>query len=73
MSSHRLRLHTPRLRLLLLPARPSPRSPTCGAYFKCPAYDPEGSLGALTASFMAFEGLLAGRASHHVHDESSCP
>lgn len=34
---------------------------TCANIYKCDVYDPEGTLGALTASFMAFLGLLAGR------------
>jgi heparan-alpha-glucosaminide N-acetyltransferase len=46
-------------------------SPTCEQYFGCEAYDPEGTLGALTASVMAFEGLLAGRVivAHSSHRE----
>ena len=35
--------------------------PTCRQYYQCGPYDPEGTLGALTASVLAFQGMLAGR------------
>ena len=46
-------------------------SPTCKHVFECGHYDPEGTLGALTASIMAFQGLLAGRVliAHGSHRE----
>lgn len=42
---------------------------TCGQYYQCAPYDPEGTLGALTASVLAFQGMLAGRVliSHRAH------
>ncbi|CAM9234292.1 unnamed protein product, partial [Ectocarpus fasciculatus] len=40
-------------------------APTCKELYSCQSYDPEGFLGTLTASFLTYLGLMAGRVLIH--------